>query len=259
VITIAHVSDLHFGTEDTAMADRLAAEIGELAPQLTVISGDLTQRARRSQFAAARAYLQRLPQPQLVVPGNHDIPLFDVARRAVAPMTRYRRNICERLDPWFAGEALAVLGLNTTRPRRWKEGSISAAQIELLARRFAQAPTGARRVLVTHHPFMPPPALPRTIVVHNRAAALAAIRRAGVELLLAGHLHVGYAAAVEGPAGLVSVQAGTAISRRRRGQPNAYNVIRLGEVEPLVEPRVWDGERFTAAPAPAPDAPPQGI
>jgi 3',5'-cyclic AMP phosphodiesterase CpdA len=256
VITIAHVSDLHFGTEDAAMTERLTAELAELAPQLTVVSGDLTQRARRRQFAAARAYLERLPRPQLVIPGNHDIPLFDVGRRAVAPMGRYCRSICEQLDPWYAGEGLAVLGLNTTRPKRWKEGSISAAQIDLVERRFAQAPGGARRVLVTHHPFVPPPGQPRTIVVHNRSAALAAIRRAGVELILAGHLHVGYVAAVEGPAGLLSVQAGTAISRRRRGHPNAYNVVRLGDGEPAVEPRVWDGERF--APAPEPAAPPQG-
>jgi 3',5'-cyclic AMP phosphodiesterase CpdA len=150
-----------------------------------------------------------------------------------------------------------VLGLNTTRPRRWKEGSISTAQIELLERRFAAAPSGARRVLVTHHPFVPPAEQPRAIVVHNRTAALRAIRRAGVELLLAGHLHVGYAAAVEGPSGLLSVQAGTAISRRRRGQPNAYNVVRLGDDTPAVEPRVWNGEWF--APAPGPDTPPRGI
>lgn len=244
MITLAHLSDLHFGTEDELIADRLAGELAELRPRLIVISGDLTQRARRRQFAAARRYLDRLPGPQLVIPGNHDIPLYDLARRAIAPMGRYRAMIADDLCPFHLDDDLAVLGLNTTRPKRWKEGSISSRQVELIAARFAQAPAAAHRVLVTHHPFIPPPSLPRTVVVHGQAAALPVIRRAGVELLLAGHLHVGYADAIAGDAGLLSVQAGTACSRRRRGQPNAYNVIRLGDGGVAVEPRVWDGEGF---------------
>jgi 3',5'-cyclic AMP phosphodiesterase CpdA len=244
VITLAHLSDLHFGTEDALIAERLAGELAELRPRLTVISGDLTQRARRRQFAAARRYLDRLPGPLLVIPGNHDIPLYDVVRRAIAPMGRYRAMITDDLCPFHLDADLAVLGLNTTRPQRWKEGSISSRQVELIRSRFSQAPAAAHRVLVTHHPFIPPPSLPRTLVVHGQTAALPVIRRSGVELLLAGHLHVGYADAVAGGPGLLSVQAGTACSRRRRGQPNAYNVIRLGDGSVAVEPRVWDGRRF---------------
>jgi 3',5'-cyclic AMP phosphodiesterase CpdA len=109
-------------------------------------------------------------------------------------------------------------------------------------------------VLVTHHPFLPPPSLPQAIVVHGREAALAAIRDAGVELLLAGHLHVGYADVVGGDDGPLSVQAGTAFSRRRRGQPNAYNVITLDAGGVHVQPRVWDGRGFQPAAGPgAPD------
>jgi 3',5'-cyclic AMP phosphodiesterase CpdA len=251
VITLAHLSDLHFGTEDALIADRLAGELAELRPRLVVISGDLTQRARRSQFAAARSYLDRLPAPLLVIPGNHDIPLYDVGRRVLAPMGRYRAMIADDLCPFHVDDDLAVLGLNTTRPTRWKEGSISSRQVELIHSRFAQVPATAHRVLVTHHPFIPPPSLPRTLVVHGQAAALPVIRRSGVELLLAGHLHVGYADAVAGGPGLLSVQAGTACSRRRRGQPNAYNVIRLAEGGVAVEPRVWDGNAFAPVVAPA--------
>jgi 3',5'-cyclic AMP phosphodiesterase CpdA len=245
VITLAHISDLHFGTEDPRMADRLAEELHALAPRLVIVSGDLTQRARRAQFQAARAYLDRLPQPLIVVPGNHDIPLYDVGRRAVSPMGRYRDMISADLDPFHLEPDLAVLALNTTRPYRWKEGSISTRQVELIGEVFARAENGARRVLVTHHPFIPPPTSPKELVVHGQRAALPVIRGARVELLLAGHLHVGYADVVTGGPGLVSVQAGTAISRRRRGQPNAYNVIRLVDDGVEIDPQAWDGARFT--------------
>ena len=246
MITLAHISDLHFGTEERAMADRLVGELHELAPRLVIVSGDLTQRARRAQYRSARAYLDRLP-PYMVVPGNHDIPLYDIGRRMLSPMGRYRSMISDDLDPFHLEDDLAVLGLNTTRPKRWKEGSISARQVQLITERFALAAPDAHRVLFTHHPFIPPPQFPRMIVVHSQAAALPAIRAARVEVLLAGHLHLGYAGMVEGGPGLLSVQAGTAISRRRRGQPNAYNVIRLGGESVGVEPRVWDGERFAEA------------
>jgi 3',5'-cyclic AMP phosphodiesterase CpdA len=188
------------------------------------------------------------------VPGNHDIPLYDVTRRALSPMGRYRSMVTDELNPFYLDDDLAVLGLNTTRPARWKEGGISPAQVQLIRSSFAGAPATARRVLVTHHPFLPPPSLPRAIVVHGREAALAAIRDAGVELLLAGHLHVGYADVVGGDDGPLSVQAGTAFSRRRRGQPNAYNVITLDAGGVHVQPRVWDGRGFQPAAGPgAPD------
>src|SRR5215471_9311717 len=99
VIRLAHLSDLHFGTEDDAMVKRLLAELAALQPRLIVVSGDLTQRARRRQFAAARAFLDRLGAPHLVLPGNHDIPLYDVGRRIASPMGRYRQMITRELDP----------------------------------------------------------------------------------------------------------------------------------------------------------------
>ena len=232
------------------MAERLVDELRELRPRLTVVSGDLTQRARRAQFAAARRYLDRLPRPLLVVPGNHDIPLYDVPRRVLSPLGRYRDMIVDDLCPFHVDHDLAVLGLNTTRPARWKEGGISADQTALIAQRFETAPSQACRVLVTHHPFMPPPTAPNETVVHGRTSALAVIRRAGVELLLAGHLHVGYADVVGGDDGPLSVQAGTAFSRRRRGQPNAYNVITLDAAGVQVQPRVWDGHGFRPAAGP---------
>src|SRR5688500_321214 len=98
---LAHISDLHFGTEDASVAAGLVAELRQVNPALVVVSGDLTQRARGKQFRAARAYLEQLPSPQLVVPGNHDVPLYDVVRRFLFPLTRYRKYITANLEPWF--------------------------------------------------------------------------------------------------------------------------------------------------------------
>ena len=229
------------------MVERLLAELASLQPRLIVVSGDLTQRARRRQFAAARAFLDRLPAPHLVLPGNHDIPLYDVGRRIASPMGRYRAMITRELDPVHLEDDLAVLGLNTTRPQRWKEGSISARQVHLIDEVYRRASPSARRVLVTHHPFVAPPSRPDELVVHGQGRALPAIEAAGVELLLAGHLHLGYAEAVVRYEGMLSVQAGTATSHRLRGEPNGYNVIRMlpGCIE--VELRSWSGDCYAVA------------
>src|SRR3954469_19108949 len=109
--TIVHLSDLHFGRLDRRVVAPLVAAIRAIAPDLVAVSGDFTQRARASQFVEARDFLQTLPFPQLVVPGNHDVPLFDVARRFLRPLARYRRFIADDVEPMFIDEEIAALGL----------------------------------------------------------------------------------------------------------------------------------------------------
>jgi 3',5'-cyclic AMP phosphodiesterase CpdA len=245
--TIAHLSDLHFGRVDGALADALLTDLAALAPTLVVISGDLTQRARRSQFRDARRFLDRLPAPYLVVPGNHDIPLYDVFRRAFKPLDRYRETITADLAPTYLDDALAVLGLNTARPSVWKEGRISKAQLALI--RWLGSVDGARlRVLVTHHPFIPPPGR-QTPLVRRGDEALRIAAACGVDLCLGGHLHVGYTGDVRAyhpglGRSIVVVQAGTAISNRRRGEPNGYNFLRVTRDGLEVEVRIAAGGRY---------------
>jgi 3',5'-cyclic AMP phosphodiesterase CpdA len=247
VRTVAHISDLHFGREDPLVADGLARELERVRPSLVIVSGDLTQRARRAQFDAAARFLRRLPAPFVVVPGNHDIPLYDVVRRVLSPLGRYRRFITSELAPRFDDAELCVLGLNTARPYRWKDGVIDPGQIALLRERFAAA-DGRLRVLVTHHPLAPRPKDPEPALVRRGRDALAAAAEVGVDLTLAGHLHMGYLADVR-PAGddarsVMVMQAGTAISNRRPHEPNSYNLLTVDGPRLTIEIRTWDGRAF---------------
>ncbi len=249
--TIAHISDLHFGREDPVVAEGLVEDLLRFRPDLVVNSGDLTQRARRRQFEAAADYLKRLPGPQLTLPGNHDIPLYDIARRFLSPLGRYCRYITEELFPFFVDDEMAVAGINTARSLTWKGGRISMAQIGALEQSFSRLPAELFKVVVTHHPFIPPPGQRETGVdlVGRASRALEVIERCGVDLLLAGHLHHGYTGDVRtfypsSKRSIVVVQAGTAISHRVRHEPNGYNLIKLeGErIEIIV--RKWNGTVF---------------
>lgn len=218
-----------------------------------MVSGDLTQRARRAEYHAAAAYLARMPAPTLVVPGNHDVPLYDVARRFLAPLGRYRAAIGENPCPRFADEELAVLGLNTARSFTWKDGAISPEQVETLRAWGREAPPRAFRVLVTHHPFLPPEERPHERIVGGADEALRAAQEAGVELLLAGHLHQGYtgdarAHHVTLERSILVAQAGTATSTRRRGEANTYNLLEIDPAIPqvVIEVRGWNGALFEA-------------
>jgi 3',5'-cyclic AMP phosphodiesterase CpdA len=236
------------------LVEALVTDLEETAPDLVVISGDLTQRARRAQFSAARAFLGRVPAPTLILPGNHDIPLYDVLRRALRPLGRYRRYVTDDLAPLWADDEIAVLGVNTARPQVWKEGRVSREQVEAIVARFAGLPAHLFRVVVTHHPFVPPPQFPRLHTVAGGLEALQAAEAAGTDLVLAGHLHLGYQAdaRVQYPAldrSILVFQAGTAISNRTRYQAaNAYNRILVDP--PHVTLEVREGHRSGFQPRP---------
>src|ERR1700681_3879842 len=184
--TIVHLSDLHFGRTDDALLTPLASVIAMLAPDLVAVSGDLTQRARTRQFKAARAFLDRLPMPQLIVPGNHDVPLFDVVRRFTRPLARYRRYITDDLAPWFIDEEMAVAGINTARSLTFKRGRINETQIERVQKRLCELADGIAKVIVTHHPFALPAGYNSGDLVGRAALAREMLAARKCDLLLAG-------------------------------------------------------------------------
>jgi 3',5'-cyclic AMP phosphodiesterase CpdA len=251
VSTIAHISDLHFGRIDERVCEGLLEEIAERAPALVAISGDLTQRARRVEFAAARAFIDRIAAPVLSVPGNHDVPLYDAVSRFARPLDRYRRYITPDLEPLHLDDRLAVLGINTARSLTVSGGRLSRLQIERARRRLAAVPGDRFKVVVTHHQFLAPPGDPSRGHVGGASRALEALEACGVEVLLAGHLHTSFAADARSihrvRRSIVVVQAGTATSTRGRGEPNSYNLVTARGDDLSIVVREWNGSRFVDA------------
>jgi 3',5'-cyclic AMP phosphodiesterase CpdA len=254
---ILHLSDTHFGTERKPVVEAALDLARALAPDLVVLSGDITQRARRGQFAAARKFIERLSLPVLAVPGNHDIPLFNVFARALNPYGNYKRALGAVLEPVFENDGLLAIGVNTTRPRRRKDGEISGGQIARVAQRLRQARPGQLRVVVAHHPVRSKEDSDLSNLLIGRQHALEAWTQAGVDLVLGGHIHLPYVLPLDAsaPAGGWVVQAGTTCSRRVRGKvPNSVNVIdRDGEGGCHVER--WDYAAGTHAFAPVDKTP----
>lgn len=233
--TIAHISDLHFGRLHEETLEPLKEKLRALAPDVIAVSGDLTQRARRSQFRAARVYLDELPKPQIVVPGNHDVPMYRVWSRVFWPLRNYRRFIDDDLCPFFRDDEIAVAGINTARSATTKHGRVNVAQVEEVARHFASAGDDVRKLVVTHHPF-DLPAAARGRLVGRARMAMERLAEVGVDVFLAGHGHTTelvYTSTrygIEGHSAIV-LQAGTTTSTRTRDEPNSFNVVRLGPDE----------------------------
>jgi 3',5'-cyclic AMP phosphodiesterase CpdA len=257
VRTIVHLSDLHFGRLDPELPPALQRAVVEAAPDLVVVSGDLTQRARVAEFKAAARFLEGLPAPQLTVPGNHDVPLYNLLQRWLSPLGRYRRYITNDLAPFYEDAEIAALGVNTARAMTFKDGRINRLQIKAGMQRLAHCGKDVTRIVVTHHAFDTPDPAPGAAahnVVGGADMAMAGFIGANVDMILSGHLHMSGIGEttkryrLPGRAVLL-IRAGTATSTRQRGEVNAFNVVCIAGLELAVHCMVWrpDDMRFVAS------------
>jgi 3',5'-cyclic AMP phosphodiesterase CpdA len=243
---LLQVSDTHFGTERPPVLEALVKFATELRPDLVVLSGDITQRARRSEFDAARRLVERLAAPALLaIPGNHDIPLFNLAARMFDPYGDYARVFGRDLEPSYESDDLLVLGVNTTRAYRHKHGEVSAAQIETIAQRLRVCPRNKLRVVVTHQPMHVPPGTDEKNLLRGHAEAAGAWASAGADLVMGGHIHLPFVRRMDAGRPLWVVQAGTAVSHRVRAgaEKNSVNLVRRDRGGSVVERWDYDAAR----------------
>jgi 3',5'-cyclic AMP phosphodiesterase CpdA len=242
MLTILHISDLHFGPPYVGhVGEAVLRAAQELPFDLIVASGDFTQRAKREQFADARAFLDRLPDvPVVVVPGNHDVPLFRVFERIFSPYRLYCEYISPELDRVYRLENAVIVALNSTSPlRAITNGRIDGWQLDFCKRAFEEAGPGIARIVVAHHHFAPAPDYEGGQVMPRAKRAIDCFADLGVELVLGGHLHRAYIGnsldlypGLDREHGIIIVQSGTTTSRRGRArerEKNSLNLIRVGE------------------------------
>lgn len=242
--TIAHLSDIHFGRVDAQVVAPLIDAVKQAEPNLVAVSGDLTQRARSHQFKAARAFLNALPQPQIVVPGNHDVPLYNVFARFINPLRKYKLHITDDLQPLHHDDEMVVLGVSTARSLTIKGGRVNETQIAWMRERLCSFDPGILKVVVTHHPFDLPEGHDEGNLVGRARLAMEHLATCGADLFLAGHLHISHTShsakryQIKGHSALV-VQAGTATSTRGRGEANSFNILRINRPDISVERFEW--------------------
>lgn len=243
---IVHISDVHFDRVDYAIVNKLVEKITEENPQLVIVSGDLTQRARSAQFQEAKQFLNRLPKPQLIVPGNHDVPLYNVVARFATPLDKYKKFITDDLEPFYADEEIAVAGINTARSLTIKDGRINKKQIAAVRDKMLDLPDEMLKIVVTHHPFdLPKNHTDEDDLVDNAEQAMEAFADCGADVFLSGHLHVSHISQAAGRYKLESghnallIQAGTATSTRGRGEANSFNILEFEHPHLIIRRFDW--------------------
>ncbi len=242
LLTLLQISDLHFGP---AFHPEVAQAVLEIAPTLkpdaVIVSGDLTQRAKREQFEDAKTFLTQLPSvPQLVIPGNHDVPLYRVWERLINPLGLYQEIISPDLNPVLKINDAIIVGLDSTAPHTAiTNGFITSNQLDQTAKAFRNSPEKKIRIVVAHHPFAPAPDLLHDKRMPNSKRAIQQFVELDIDMILGGHLHRAYIGnsldfypGVHRDRGIIIVQCGTTTSRRGRGRESEKNTLNLVEVRP---------------------------
>lgn len=247
--TFAHISDLHFGRENESLLAALHEALANLQPDLVVISGDITQRALNRQFIAARTFIDDLNLPLLIIAGNHDVPVYNLAQRFISPWRQWKKYLGYELEPVVSDEEFIAVGVNTVRKTGslldWSRGRINIDQAEKISQTMLEAPETKLRIVVAHHPFWIPEDFRYRRLVGGVERAFEIFQESGVDVILGGHIHLPYTHLHRG---IIIGHAGTTVSSRFiKGTPNSFKVIRGNREDLSFELRQWDGHRFSGS------------
>lgn len=251
---LAHISDLHFGAVEPGLPEALRTAILDTHPDLVAVSGDLTMRGLKREFQEAKTFLDSIPFPKLVVPGNHDVQgTWKIWERFFSPWRNYGRIVDPDLQPVWKAADIQVIGANSARPAGWyldwSRGRVSRRQMAHLATAFRDTCEEQLRVLVVHHPPSAPPGGTPRHLLGRLTEFTQAVNRAGVDLVLSGHFHLSYALVLPLPAGLESrscvfSSVSTATSHRLKGEPNGFHVIEGDSRELAIHAWIWTGSSY---------------
>jgi 3',5'-cyclic AMP phosphodiesterase CpdA len=242
VLRILHISDIHFGPRvNQVVVESLVEEANRNPPDLIIASGDFTQRAKIREYKAAEAFLNALPDvPKIVTPGNHDVPLYRVWERVFAPLRNFKDHICEELDTVTRLDGATIVSLNSSSHLRdITNGRIDSWQLRFCRDAFEETPAGDMRIVVAHHPLLPPPGKWPKGMMPRRGRMLRAMEQMGVDLVFGGHLHRGYVSRAldfysksKQRYGVWIIQSGTSTSLRGRGSESTKNSFHRVAIDP---------------------------
>jgi len=228
---IVHISDLHFGKQDHSIVEHLLNDINRFNPNLVVISGDLTQRAKSKQYKEATDFLYKLDSPIIAVPGNHDISLWNVFRRFFNPLKRFRNYITDKEFPAYKDENMTILGVNSARSLTIMGGRLSKNQIDHLKDYFCKIPEAQFKGIVIHHNLIPSDNIRSRKLMGKSKKFLSELKECGIDMVFSGHIHQFYSGDIQtyfkDSDSIILVQAGTALYSRNRKDKNSYNYIEI--------------------------------
>ncbi len=235
-LTVLHTSDLQCGRPFVPRAAQALLRLApEVDPDVIVVAGDLTQRAKAREFRMALELFEGLPDvPIITTPGNHDVPLYRVWERLFDPYLNWRRFVSPELETVTSVEGATFVALNSAAPRRAiVNGRIDPRQLEFASEVFNDAPAADVRCLVIHHHFIPVPDGTDGRPLPDAWDHLKRIEAAGVDVVFGGHVHQLHVTQSSDllpdrrTPGVPLVACGTTTSRRGRGPERGRNSLNV--------------------------------
>lgn len=241
---IAHISNLQFGSAGKTMQNQLLESLTEQQPELVIISGDLTRRAKCDEFSEAADFLAKLKTPCLCVPGNHDLAAFNLLERFLYPWKTWRLLIDSDLEPQKSTPDYVVIGINTARRWAglfdWNQGKISRRQARGVCAALQEKSVAQLRLLVAHHPFWLPARYHHRHLIKGRDMAVSRLSRAGIDVILSGHIHRAYNHVLDGI--IISNAGGIGFSDHlQRSQTSSYTLLAGDRRYLSIEQLNWNG------------------